>query len=159
MRLRDLRESAGGIRCDDVPHCALTNALALGEAVAAPIRSVSHEGYRPAVEGYEPLYELGRGSMGVVWLARDIALGRLVALKLIAAGADPRFGPRLLREGRAIRPAPASAHRRRACPGRGRRNDLPAMDFLEGGDLQTHLQTNRSRPVRRPRWFARWPMR
>ncbi len=90
---------------------------------------------------YRVVRELGRGGMGVVHVAHDPDLGRDVALKVVlAAGADPTAGPRLLRE--------AEAAARLSHPGIVRVLDvglldgLPylAMELVDGPTLSSVLE-------------------
>jgi serine/threonine protein kinase len=54
-------------------------------------------------DGFEILRQIGSGAMGAVYLARDIALDRRVAIKLISPRIhDPIARQRLVREARAI---------------------------------------------------------
>ena len=111
------------------PKCTFDSALGIGATgtTAAPI------------EGYELLDELGRGAMGVVWLARERSLDRLVALKVIAV-ADPRLRQRLLREGHAVarlrHPNIVAVHAMGGDPA----SPYLAMEFIEGGNLDALLQ-------------------
>ncbi len=57
----------------------------------------------PKIRGFELMHVLGKGAMGEVWLAKQISLQRLVAIKMLppAFCTDARFVERFYREGRA----------------------------------------------------------
>jgi tetratricopeptide (TPR) repeat protein len=93
----------------------------------------------PSVPGFEILEDLGRGGMGVVYKARQVNLGRMVALKMVLAGdhgdADSGALARFLNEARAIaslqHPDIVQIH------DVGQAGGLPyfSFEFIDGGDL------------------------
>jgi hypothetical protein len=137
---RDCPEHADALRCHIEAVCAVDRLLLSdtrdeGEDTAAPPR----EG--PRVAGYEILGELGRGGTGVVYRARDVVLNRLVALKMLLAGAHA--GEEAL--GRFRREAETLARMRH--PGIVQIHELGnasghlylALEYVEGGSLAARL--------------------
>ncbi|MFO0728261.1 MAG: serine/threonine-protein kinase [Myxococcota bacterium] len=76
--------------------------LPLGDAASAqtPRRDPTALGAGDRVGSYEVIRQLGKGGMGRVYLARDIRLGRRVALKVLETH-QPEFLARFLEEARA----------------------------------------------------------
>jgi hypothetical protein len=94
------------------------------------------------------LAELGRGGMGIVYKAWDDALGRTVALKLLAADADAAARERFHREALAVarlrHPSIVAIHDAGEANGHG----WIAMDFIDGMTLDKRIK-ERALPLNR----------
>jgi serine/threonine-protein kinase len=98
---------------------------------------------------YEILGKLGEGAMGIVYRARDLTLGRVVALKMLSAdvGADREQRQRFLREAEAVG--------RLSHPNIVQVYDLGeldghlymAMELLEGEDLRALIERQADLPL------------
>lgn len=94
-----------------------------------------------AINKYELLGKLGQGGMGVIYRARQVALNRRVALKMILAGhhASAHTVARFLREGKAVarlrHPNIVQVYEF------GESEGLPyyTMELVEGGNLKERL--------------------
>ena len=101
------------------------------------------------IAGHLIEHELGRGGMGVVYRATELALDRTVALKLITSqfSADPDFRARFWREARIA----ASLEHPSVLPiyKAGEEDGLLfiSMRYVAGGDLASDLSTGRLEPV------------
>ncbi len=118
--------------------------------LTVPLGSGSPKRPLPTLPGYEILEELGKGGMGVVFKARQVAFDRLVAVKMIRsqviAGPDElaRFRTEALAVGRLDHPHVVRVF------AFGEERDCPffVMEYLSGGSL-AHLLREGPLEVRR----------
>ena len=102
----------------------------------------------PVIPGYEVLDVLGRGGMGVVYKARQTALKRLVALKMVLGGAHAgpdqlaRFRTEAEAVARLQHPNIVQIHEI------GEHGGLPflALEYVDGGGLDGKLAGNPQNP-------------
>ncbi len=128
-------------------HAALSLPAELRDALADehgqnPSQGRSNElACAPRIVGYEVLAILGRGGMGVVYLARHRTLGRKVALKLLHVGrqSDPNHRARFEREAAAVakcqHPNLVQIHEIGECDGQS----YLALEYVEGTTLARAL--------------------
>lgn len=103
----------------------------------------------PTFKGYQVVSELGAGGMGQVWRARDLALGREVAVKTIKPDLTPvpNMKERFLREVRAL--ARVKSDHVVAVHHVGETRDAPfvVMELLHGESLQARLKRLQRLPI------------
>lgn len=100
--------------------------------------------------------ELGRGGMGVTYLARDVRLGRLVVLKVVSGAlqTDALSRKRFLREARAL------AYLKHPCIpvlyefGESDGDDFYTMELVEGEDLAKRIRRAGPLSLREALWVT-----
>jgi serine/threonine protein kinase len=102
------------------------------------------------IRGYEVLERLGKGSMGEVYLARQLALGRRVAIKFLMPeeGADlehdlARFRREAELMAKISHPNVIPIHDFGEADGR----PYLVMDYVEGGDLRRRMPVKHAMPI------------
>ncbi len=129
------------------PRCAgariFSQAMADRPGSAPPIPTAGAAAGPTRLGPYSIINELGRGGMGVVYLAQHTQLGRIVALKVLPTGGGTTsdLEMRFLREARTIarlsHPHIVAVHD----AGRDRGHAYFSMDYFEDGDLARRLRT------------------
>jgi hypothetical protein len=99
----------------------------------------------PVIPGYEVLERIGQGGMGEVYAARQLALGRMVALKFLALGPGADPDERLDRFRREAELMACVSHPNiLAVYDFGAIDDRPylVMEYVAGGDLRRRIESD-----------------
>ena len=116
--------------------------------IVTPSAAAAVAAEMPTLQGYELFAELGRGGMGVVYKARQVALQRLVAVKMILAaqhaGADDlaRFHTEAEAVAQLQHPNIVQIHEIGTQDGR----PYFCLEFVEGGTLAQKIKADRPGP-------------
>ena len=116
----------------------------------ADFAGVNEPGGGARIGSYEIEYEIGRGGMGIVYCARDLRLGRRVALKALPPlhDADTRLRERLRREARAAatiaHPSVATVYALEEING----ELFIASEFIDGHTLRSEIDRGPLEPKR-----------
>ncbi len=130
---------AGEVTLVDLDFTGMVDAdaptLGDGPPVTMPRKAV------PKVPGFEVLGELGRGGMGVVYLARQTLLNRKCALKMILAGehAGPEAAVRFLAEAEAVARLSHPNVIRIHAIGEHEGSPYLELEYAEAGNLERRL--------------------
>jgi serine/threonine protein kinase len=127
-----------------------TETVVTGDTTTPPQQPLSPEEIAPHFPQLEILECLGRGGMGVVYKARQKALNRLVAVKLLAPERekDAHFAERFAREAQAL--AAMSHPHIVTIHDFGQANGFfyLLMEFVDGVNLRQLLQSRKLTPRR-----------
>jgi len=136
--------STGSSKDDDTP-LGLTEAQALRRLAEPPAQRALPEPEDLWAHRYRILEAIGHGGMGDVFLARDVVLERLVALKVLRSTSDESFVDerRLLREARAAARAEHERIARVYDAGTWKEQAFIAMEYVRGETLRAWMKTHR----------------
>jgi serine/threonine protein kinase len=166
MDTKQVCKACGALLPADAPQGLCPNCLlkvAMGSEAGNPAASVERKSAPPPEEiakrfpQFEILTLLGQGGMGAVYKARQPALDRFVALKVLPpqSAADAGFAERFNREARAL--AKLSHPNIVAVYEFGQTDGLHylVMEYVDGLNLRQLKQTGNSRRARRCKSFRK----
>lgn len=141
-------------RCERLEQLDSTLALTVGGSGSDPSLIIDDATTKPTFGRYEILKELGRGSMGTVYLGRDPKINRDVAIKTLAYSnvapseleeVKTRFFREAEAAGKLSHPNIVSIH------DVGEEHDMAyiAMELLSGEDLAVHCKQDNLLPIER----------
>jgi serine/threonine protein kinase len=145
QRLRDAKQrSISGVSLNQPPEKQPSHTIGVVPAVASTPTPAKIE-----FPGYELIKELGRGGMGVVYLAKNIEMDRLEVLKVLSdrllnhAGAEQRFRQEIRAVSKLNHPNIVTSYNFLRTP----TNIAFAMEYVQGSDLHKYIQKQKQLPI------------